>query len=140
MSLLVLSVIVLFIALGMHFSNPDAESHMSIIIGIFFLMGYCLLGGYFLLVALLDEDARFVQQLQPSGLAVRAAAQQLVARGRDFPGERFDLQMPLIAAVAVARVVHAHLAARVGGVGDLVVVDPVDLDGQPRAAQLGATL
>lgn len=48
MSLLVLSVIVLFIALGMHFGNPDAESHMSIIIGIFFLMGYCLLGGYFL--------------------------------------------------------------------------------------------
>lgn len=48
MSLLVLSVIVLFIALGMHFGNPDAESHISIIIGIFFLMGYCLLGGYFL--------------------------------------------------------------------------------------------
>lgn len=48
MSLLVLSVIVLFIGLGMHFGNPDAESHMSIIIGIFFLMGYCLLGGYFL--------------------------------------------------------------------------------------------
>lgn len=48
MSLLVLSVIVLFIALGMHFGNPDAKSHMSIIIGIFFLMGYCLLGGYFL--------------------------------------------------------------------------------------------
>lgn len=48
MSLLVLSVIVLFIALGMHLGNPDAESHMSIIIGIFFLMGYCLLGGYFL--------------------------------------------------------------------------------------------
>jgi putative membrane protein len=32
----------------MHFGNPDAESHISIIIGIFFLMGYCLLGGYFL--------------------------------------------------------------------------------------------
>lgn len=47
-SLLVLSVIVLFIALGMHFGNPDAENHISIIIGIFFLMGYCLLGGYFL--------------------------------------------------------------------------------------------
>ncbi|OZV17029.1 beta-carotene 15,15'-monooxygenase [Aggregatibacter actinomycetemcomitans] len=46
--LLILSVIVLFIALGLHFGNPHAESHMSIIIGIFFFMGYNLLAGYFL--------------------------------------------------------------------------------------------
>ncbi|WP_109077599.1 GDYXXLXY domain-containing protein [Aggregatibacter kilianii] len=46
--LLILSVIVLFIALGLNFGNPHAETHMSIIIGIFFLMGYNLLAGYFL--------------------------------------------------------------------------------------------
>ncbi|OOF56900.1 GDYXXLXY domain-containing protein [Rodentibacter myodis] len=46
--LLILSVIVLCIALGLHFDNPQAENRMSIIIGIFLLMGYSLLAGYLL--------------------------------------------------------------------------------------------
>jgi hypothetical protein len=99
--------------------------------------GLALAGG---VGGVVDHRALVIQEVHARGLAVRLVLQESVARLAEEALEGLDLELQQRAFVDVAAAVHVDVAARLGQVVGLVVLEPVGADHRAGAAQLGIAL